>query len=76
MFKCEVFSGPYFSVFRLEKTPYLDTFHAVKVTKNIRTLQKNLHEAEKDLLDPEDITNKLPELDERSRKTSFVFTVL
>ena len=23
-----VFSGPYFSVFRPEKTPYLDTFHA------------------------------------------------
>ena len=68
MSKCEVFSGPYFSVFGLEKTPYLDTSHTVKVIKNIRTLQKSLYEAEKDLLDPEDITNKLTELDDRSRK--------
>ena len=29
MSKHGVFSGPYFSVFGLEKTPYLDTFHAV-----------------------------------------------
>ena len=36
MFKYRVFSRPYFSVFRpntgkyrIEKTPYLDTFHAV-----------------------------------------------
>ena len=35
--KCGVFSGPYFPVFslnmgkyRLEKTPYLDTFEAVR----------------------------------------------
>ena len=27
--KCGVFSGPYFLAFRPEKTPYLDTFHAV-----------------------------------------------
>ena len=27
--KYEVFSGPYFPVFGPEKTPYLDTFHAV-----------------------------------------------
>ena len=26
-----VFSGPYFLVFGLEKTPYLDTFHAVQI---------------------------------------------
>ena len=29
MSKYGVFSGPYFSVFGTEKTPYLDTFHAV-----------------------------------------------
>ena len=28
--KYGVFSGPYFPVFGPEKTPYLDTFHAVK----------------------------------------------
>ena len=36
-----VFSGPYFSVFGPEKTPYLDTFHAVYsifLTKNIMRL--------------------------------------
>ena len=27
--KYGVFSGPYFPVFEPEKTPYLDTFHAV-----------------------------------------------
>ena len=35
------FSGPYFSVFGPEKTPYLDTFHAVYsifLTKNIMRL--------------------------------------
>ena len=29
--KYGIFSGPYFPVFRLEKTPRLDTFHAVRV---------------------------------------------
>ena len=29
VYKCEVISGPYFSVFGPEITPYLDTFHAV-----------------------------------------------
>ena len=29
--KYGVFSGPYFPVFGLEKTPYLDTFHAEPV---------------------------------------------
>ena len=29
MSKYGVFSGPYFPVFGLGKTPYLDTFHAV-----------------------------------------------
>ena len=30
--KCSniIFSGPYFSVFRPEKTPYLDTFYALQ----------------------------------------------
>ena len=28
--KYGVFSDPYFPVFELEKTPYLDTFHTVK----------------------------------------------
>ena len=31
MSKYEVFSGPYFLAFGPEKTPYLDTFHAVKI---------------------------------------------
>ena len=30
--KYGVFSGPYFPVFGPEKTPYLDTFHAVLAT--------------------------------------------
>ena len=30
--KYEVFSGPYFPVFRPEKTPNLGTFHAVKTS--------------------------------------------
>ena len=41
MSKYEVFSGPYFPVFGLntekygpEKTPYLDTFHAVLTNSN------------------------------------------
>ena len=40
--KYGVFSGPYFPVFRAnagkyrpEKTPYLDTFHAVSVKKSV-----------------------------------------
>ena len=43
MSKYGVFSGPYFSVFGLnaekygqEKTPYLDTFHAVCIHETIR----------------------------------------
>ena len=28
-------SGPYFSVFRSEITPYLDTFHGVKLSERI-----------------------------------------
>ena len=32
MCKHGVFSGPYFSVFRPEKTAYLDTFHVVTHT--------------------------------------------
>ena len=31
MSKYRVFSGPFFPVFRPEKTPYLETFHAVQL---------------------------------------------
>ena len=31
-YKYGVFSGPYFPVFRPEKTPYLDTFQAVFIS--------------------------------------------
>ena len=33
VFKYGVFSGPYFSAFGPEKTPYLDTFHAVSFVR-------------------------------------------
>ena len=32
MSKHEAFSGPFFPIFGPEKTPYLDTFHAVTAT--------------------------------------------
>ena len=37
MSKYGVFSGPYFPVFGLQKTPYLDTFHPVSSSKRIKT---------------------------------------
>ena len=43
-----------------------------KVTKiDIKTLQNNLDEVEKDLLDPQDITKKLTELEDRRRRNKF-----
>ena len=33
------FSGPYFPVFGPEKTPYLDTFHAVIISPNLAIFQ-------------------------------------
>ena len=33
-FSASCFSGPYFPAFRPEKTPYLETFHAVPVGKD------------------------------------------
>ena len=38
------FSGPYFSVFGPEKTPYLDTFHAVVLTTHIAWFVKYISE--------------------------------
>ena len=34
MSKYKIFSGPYFPVFGPEKTPYLNTFHAVRIYLN------------------------------------------
>ena len=39
--KYGVSSGPYFPVFAPEKTPYLDTFHAVRCMKCINMLKEN-----------------------------------
>ena len=50
--KYGVFSGPYFPVFGQEKTPYLDTFQVVYVSKytdkyasgiNLRTVAANIY---------------------------------
>ena len=38
--KYGVSSGPYFPVFGPEKTPYLDTFHAVRCMKCVNMLKK------------------------------------
>ena len=35
-----IFSGPYFAVFGPEKTPYLDTFHAVTSSESYQELRK------------------------------------
>ena len=40
------------------------------IKEDIEILQKNLNEIEKDLLDPEDIINKLIELEDRSRRNN------
>ena len=44
------------------------------IKKDIDILQKSLNEIEKDLLDPEDITNKLIELENRSRRNNLYFS--
>ena len=48
-----VFSGPYFPVFGPEKTPYLDTFHAVngkiteqKITENLPIVLLSSHQCQ------------------------------
>ena len=48
MYKYGVFSGPYLSVFSQnagkygpEKTPYLDTFHALIISLNLREIELN-----------------------------------
>ena len=35
------FSGPYFPAFGPDKTPYLDTFHAVNISPNHRIKHEN-----------------------------------
>ena len=40
------------------------------IKKDTKISQKNLNEVEKDFLDPEDITNKLIELEDRSRRNN------
>ena len=40
------------------------------IKKDIETSQKNLNEIEKDLLDPEDITKKLIELEDRLKRNN------
>ena len=40
------------------------------IKKDIKTLQKHLNEVKKDLLDPENITNKLIELEYSSRRNN------
>ena len=40
------------------------------IKKDIKTLQKNLNKLEKDLLDPADITNKLFQLEDKSRRNN------
>ena len=40
------------------------------IEKDTKISQKNLNEVEKDFLDPEDITNKLIELEDRSRRNN------
>ena len=44
------------------------------IKKDIDILQKNLNEIEKDLLDPQDITNKLIQLENRSRRNNLCFS--
>ena len=40
------------------------------IIKNIKALQKNLNEVEKDLLNPEYVINKLIELEDKSRRNN------